>query len=338
MNSNQVNQLKRVLKKHGIRNSETTVRTAIDMNYAKFLELAEPIYVISRIQSCYAGDREKELLKMANIEWIGLVIENGWCTQLAPYIQKYGTSITEKAIVYLIEKNIWDSYRGKDYLRVKANDHYKGLNDIDAAAEFVKEQIYGSEEEQPSNNTCVDDQTEEKKEHPDAAYEACERIFDKFNSMSEDFALVKDFIVMNCENNDYRKAMDELKSRVEVLQSVKDRQEKELAEKRNSINDLQLTIAGKNDELTDLENSNISLAAEKLALLSANSKLKDELEEIKSLVDRLKKESETIREEKPKKKVIPESGLRELPLVGDKMLRGLAPFLEKYNIIIDPSK
>lgn len=338
MNSNQVNQLKRVLKKHGIRNSETTVRTSIDMNYAKFLELAEPIYVISRIQSCYAGDREKELLKMANIEWMGLVIENGWCTQLAPYIQKYGTSITEKAIVYLIEKNIWDSYRGKDYLRVKANDHYKGLNDIDAAAEFVKEQIYGSEEEQPSSNTCGEDQSEEKKEHPDAAYEACERIFDKFNSMSEDFALVKDFIVMNCENNDYRKAMDELKSRVEVLQSVKDRQEKELAEKRNSINDLQLTIAGKNDELTDLENSNISLAAEKLALLSANSKLKDELEEIKSLVDQLKKESETIREEKPKKKVIPESGLRELPLVGDKMLRGLAPFLEKYNIIIDPSK
>lgn len=338
MNSNQVNQLKRVLKKHGIRNSETTVRTAIDMNYAKFLELAEPIYVISRIQSCYAGDREKELLKMANIEWMGLVIENGWCTQLAPYIQKYGTSITEKAIVYLIEKNIWDSYRGKDYLRVKANDHYKGLNDIDAAAEFVKEQIYGSEEEQPSNNAGGEDQSEEKKEHPDAAYEACERIFDKFNSMSEDFALVKDFIVMNCENNDYRKAMDELKSRVEVLQSVKDRQEKELAEKRNSINDLQLTIAGKNDELTDLENSNISLAAEKLALLSANSKLKDELEEIKSLVDQLKKESETIREEKPKKKVIPESGLRELPLVGDKMLRGLAPFLEKYNIIIDPSK
>ena len=338
MNSNQVNQLKRVLKKHGIRNSETTVRTAIDMNYAKFLELAEPIYVISRIQSCYAGDREKELLKMANIEWMGLVIENGWCTQLAPYIQKYGTSITEKAIVYLIEKNIWDSYRGKDYLRVKANDHYKGLNDIDEAAEFVKEQIYGSEEEQPSNNAGKEDQPEEKKEHPDAAYEACERIFDKFNSMSEDFALVKDFIVMNCENNDYRKAMDELKSRVEVLQSVKDRQEKELAEKRNSINDLQLTIAGKNDELTDLENSNISLAAEKLALLSANSKLKDELEEIKSLVDRLKKESETIREEKPKKKVIPESGLRELPLVGDKMLRGLAPFLEKYNIIIDPSK
>lgn len=36
--------------------------------------------------------------------------------------------------------------------------------------------------------------------------------------------------------------------------------------------------------------------------------------------------------------VIPESGLRELPLVGDKMLRGLAPFLEKYNIIIDSSK
>ena len=55
-------------------------------------------------------------------------------------------------------------------------------------------------------------------------------------------------------------------------------------------------------------------------------------------IDSLREQLNAKGEEKPKRKVIPESGLRELPLVGDKMLRGLAPFLEKYNIIIDSSK
>lgn len=345
MNSNQINQLKKVLRKYGIRNSENTVRSEIDLNYSKFLELAEPIYVVSRIQSCYKGDREKDLLKKANIEWIKTVIDNGWCSHLAPYIQKYGTSITEKAIVYLIEKDIWDSYRGKDYLKMKAPDHYKGFGDIDAAAEFVKEQMQCVEEVQDDNPVIeqtdpVKDDTREEtaNDHPDAAYEACQRIFDKFNSMSEDFAVVKDFIVMNCENNEYRKTMDELKSRIEVLQSVKDRLESELAEKRNCINDLQLTIAGKNDELTELENKCTSMSAEQLGFIRRNEELQDKVFDLESVLKELKKESESIRDEKPKKKVIPESGLRELPLVGDKMLRGLAPFLEKYNIIIDPTK
>ena len=67
----------------------------------------------------------------------------------------------------------------------------------------------------------------------------------------------------------------------------------------------------------------------------------DELTEVD--IKKMQKEIDSLREqlkgeEKPKKKIIPESGLRELPLVGDKMLRGLAPFLEKYNIVIDPKK
>ncbi|MDD7062647.1 MAG: hypothetical protein PUJ36_07200, partial [bacterium] len=55
-------------------------------------------------------------------------------------------------------------------------------------------------------------------------------------------------------------------------------------------------------------------------------------------IDSLREQLNAKVEDKPKKKVIPESGLRELPLIGDKMLRGLVPFLEKYNIIIDPKK
>lgn len=51
MNNQQISQLKRMLKKYGIKNAESIVRGAIEFNYNRFLELAEPIYVVSRIQS-----------------------------------------------------------------------------------------------------------------------------------------------------------------------------------------------------------------------------------------------------------------------------------------------
>lgn len=77
MNNNQISQLKRTLKKFGIKNAETIVRNGIDFNYNRFLELAEPIYVISRIQSCYVNERKLSLLTQANEEWIGIVVDNG---------------------------------------------------------------------------------------------------------------------------------------------------------------------------------------------------------------------------------------------------------------------
>lgn len=45
MNNQQISQLKRMLKKYGIKNAESIVRGAIEFNYNRFLELAEPIYV-----------------------------------------------------------------------------------------------------------------------------------------------------------------------------------------------------------------------------------------------------------------------------------------------------
>lgn len=66
MNNQQISQLKRMLKKYGIKNAESIVRGAIEFNYNRFLELAEPIYVVSRIQSCYSNEREFPC-------WIGLI-------------------------------------------------------------------------------------------------------------------------------------------------------------------------------------------------------------------------------------------------------------------------
>lgn len=139
MNNQQISQLKRMLKKYGIKNAESIVRGAIEFNYNRFLELAEPIYVVSRIQSCYTNQREVSMLDKANLEWVGLVVDGGWCGALLPYIEKYGATITKKAIQYLIENKMWDAYDGKTALKTKGANHYKGFEDIHAAAEYVKE-------------------------------------------------------------------------------------------------------------------------------------------------------------------------------------------------------
>lgn len=128
-----------MLKKYGIKNAESIVRGAIEFNYNRFLELAEPIYVVSRIQSCYTNQREVSMLDKANLEWVGLVVDGGWCGALLPYIEKYGATITKKAIQYLIENKMWDAYDGKTALKTKGANHYKGFEDIHAAAEYVKE-------------------------------------------------------------------------------------------------------------------------------------------------------------------------------------------------------
>lgn len=248
MNNQQISQLKRMLKKYGIKNAESIVRGAIEFNYNRFLELAEPIYVVSRIQSCYSNEREVSMLDRANLEWVGIVVDSGWCTALLPFIEKYGAAITKKAIQYLIENKMWDAYDGKTALKTKGANHYKGFEDIHAAAEYVKELEPSKEDENETAEVSDKDTNTEKA----------------------------------------------------------------------------------SDDVSDLSEKAFEAS-------ETNEKLNKDLYEQMEKCDNFEKQLSDLLEaaKTPVKKVVPESGLRQLPLVGDKMLRGLIPFLEKYNIVID---
>ena len=336
MNSNQINQLKTVLRKYGNKNSENIVKQETGMKYSQFLEFAEPIYVISRIQSCYKDQRMISLLDKANLEWVATVVDNGWCTPLLPWIEKHGAEVTKKSILYLMENNLWDAYRKTDYLRTKATDHYKGFAAIDEAAAFVKEQMREAAESLPAERPeeiAVSDSSGTSN-----AYDACERMVKKMESVKEELFVVMEYIVGNSDNNEYRKAMDDLKAKLEQANDTIDKQKAELEAKRNDINNLQLMVAERNDEITDMQNKVNAIEIEYRRLKNSVD-IKDERSmKMQKEIDSLREQLNAKNDEKPKKKVIPESGLRELPLVGDKMLRGLAPFLEKYNIIIDSNK
>lgn len=317
MNNQQISQLKRMLKKYGIKNAESIVRGAIEFNYNRFLELAEPIYVVSRIQSCYTNQREVSMLDKANLEWVGLVVDGGWCGALLPYIEKYGATITKKAIQYLIENKMWDAYDGKTALKTKGANHYKGFEDIHAAAEYVKElEPPKDETTETAEITKQDDNTEKASDEvsdlSEKAFEASETIKKLLTDAIGNFDIINEFIVMRCNTT---KVENELKA----LQ-------KTLEDKDTEIKGLQDLVASRNDEVSELKENNEKLNQDLYAQMERNDEVEKQLSELLEAA------------KTPIKKVVPESGLRQLPLVGDKMLRGLIPFLEKYNIVIDPNR
>lgn len=317
MNNQQISQLKRMLKKYGIKNAESIVRGAIEFNYNRFLELAEPIYVISRIQSCYTNQREVSMLDKANLEWVGLVVDGGWCGALLPYIEKYGATITKKAIQYLIENKMWDAYDGKTALKTKGANHYKGFEDIHAAAEYVKELEPPKDDTTETAETTKHDGDTEKasdevSDLSEKAFEASETIKKLLTDAIGNFDIINEFIVMRCNTT---KVENELKA----LQ-------KTLEDKDNEIKGLQDLVASRNDEVSELKENNEKLNQDLYAQMERNDEVEKQLSELLEAA------------KTPIKKVVPESGLRQLPLVGDKMLRGLIPFLEKYNIVIDPNR
>lgn len=317
MNNQQISQLKRMLKKYGIKNAESIVRGAIEFNYNRFLELAEPIYVVSRIQSCYTNQREVSMLDKANLEWVGLVVDGGWCGALLPYIEKYGATITKKAIQYLIENKMWDAYDGKTALKTKGANHYKGFEDIHAAAEYVKELEPPKDDTTETAETTKHDGDTEKasdevSDLSEKAFEASETIKKLLTDAIGNFDIINEFIVMRCNTT---KVENELKA----LQ-------KTLEDKDNEIKGLQDLVASRNDEVSELKENNEKLNQDLYAQMERNDEVEKQLSELLEAA------------KTPIKKVVPESGLRQLPLVGDKMLRGLIPFLEKYNIVIDPTR
>ena len=317
MNNQQISQLKRMLKKYGIKNAESIVRGAIEFNYNRFLELAEPIYVVSRIQSCYTNQREVSMLDKANLEWVGLVVDGGWCGALLPYIEKYGATITKKAIQYLIENKMWDAYDGKTALKTKGANHYKGFEDIHAAAEYVKELEPPKDDTTETAETTKHDGDTEKasdevSDLSEKAFGASETIKKLLTDAIGNFDIINEFIVMRCNTT---KVENELKA----LQ-------KTLEDKDNEIKGLQDLVASRNDEVSELKENNEKLNQDLYAQMERNDEVEKQLSELLEAA------------KTPIKKVVPESGLRQLPLVGDKMLRGLIPFLEKYNIVIDPNR
>ena len=139
MNKTVISQLKRTLKKYGIRNADTIVNQTLKLNYEKFLDYADSLYVIDRIASCYEDNSAVEKLKKANREWIAIVIDKGWCKELDEYVREFGHKLTLASIYYCIDNDTWQTWVGQMSLRSKNADYWKGLSAIREAAFYLKD-------------------------------------------------------------------------------------------------------------------------------------------------------------------------------------------------------
>ena len=139
MNKTVISQLKRTLKKYGIRNADTIVNQTLKLNYEKFLDYADSLYVIDRIASCYEDNTAVEKLKKANREWIAIVIDKGWCKELDEYVREFGHKLTLASIYYCIDNDTWQMWVGQMSLRSKNADYWKGLSAIREAAFYLKD-------------------------------------------------------------------------------------------------------------------------------------------------------------------------------------------------------
>ena len=356
MNTQIRSELKKFLKKYGIKNADTIVRQTLGVNFDKFLEYAEPIYVVSRISSCYEDGNTHNKLTGANREWISIVIDRGWCSELQSFFDKYGRDLVKRSIIYLIDRSLWFSYPGKMSLTVRMPDHWRGLKDIDEAAVYIQqtdaEQAQSKKDEEESKQNMEHEANPDNDEIPenmksDAAYDAIERISNRMKESASDFEILSQFVIANCEMTDKAKEIAKLTTRYESISKKYDtleKSEKELRSKlEKTMKELEVSnsvLAERNDEIgnltRELSEAKDVIKGHDIDLLQRDSKyneLSDKYEEMKENYEDLKSRAAI-----PVKRVIPRSALTSLPLIGNKALVGLIPLLERSSIIVDETR
>ena len=256
MNKTIISQLKRTLKKYGIRNADTIVNQTIKMNYEKFLDYADPVYVIDRIASCYEDPTALKKLENANREWLAIVIDKGWCKELDTYIKEFGHKLTLAAIYYCIENNTWQTWKGRFSLQSKSNDYWDGLAYISDAAFYLKDSgkfdpnapelngIFGKENTPEETTTAAPEEAtvlgdsvaeptaeptpaaepttdldEESLTYPaDNAFDAVTRSRGILAALQKNLDIIEEFTVLHADTTDTIKELTKYKTRYESIE------------------------------------------------------------------------------------------------------------------------
>lgn len=282
MNKTIISQLKRTLKKYGIRNADTIVNQTIKMNYEKFLDYADPVYVIDRIASCYEDPTALKKLENANREWLAIVIDKGWCKELDTYIKEFGHKLTLAAIYYCIENNTWQTWKGRFSLQSKSNDYWDGLAYISDAAFYLKDSgkfdpnapelngIFGKDktpEEQttaaPEEATVLGDSVAEPATIPspaddldvesltypaDNAFDAVTRSRGILAALQKNLDIIEEFTVLHAETTDTIKEITKYKTRYE---SIEKKYNTLNADHQKALSDID-TLTKEKDDLSKL--------------------------------------------------------------------------------------
>ena len=323
MNTNQIKAFKKLIKEYKFSEASHIVEKKIGMNYGMFLSKCEALFIMSRIRSCVTDPSLLALIDCIHSQWLNFMIRNRWSQRLDNLVNEHGQQPVKDAIIDLSKENRWGFTAGEkiDYNFEEAATHYlctelvaPRIDLLNGAKAIKREPCEVNEanhvsEEIPVTETLRAD-TEDYEPLSQQAQKARERIILSLGNMQKDFFIIGKFFQLCAESGDaahqaqqLQEEIDNLNHRIEAAQLLANRSDEE-------IDRLKGIIRQKEEE---------------------NTRLLSELEKAKETKPA---PSPSI----PTRKVIPESKLRELPMVGDKMIRQLNIFFKDYNIVIDPNK
>lgn len=330
MNTKQANTLRGLLKKYSIKDASNMVRLAMGCSFDKLTREADPLYIIPRIASCYDEKKQSTFTTMYK-EWLKEVVERGWVDELAPYIEESGVHAVTQAIYYLIDHSLWRTYEGRLALgHQEREDYYEGLTDLPSAIAQVIELNPGlapkKDEPKEEQKAATSSSQEEVINAANEADTAIESLIDKIH-------LITDYVKNNVDTGDSSQKTELMKKRIEE-------QKKRIAELKKQIAEKDDTLQKQSDCISKLKEESKQQDGYYKELHDKYNALLDERDAISKENDTYAKmlEEAAQYEQMPKKKVIPESVLLDVPLLGYGVLKGLRHTLERFNIYIDSNR
>lgn len=327
MNTKQQNALRSLLKKYEYKDVSNRVRQGMGINFEAFLVKTEPLYVIPRIASCYSEeDKRKKLMNYPYKEWLKDVVEKGWVKPINKLTEEHGERVVLSAIYYLMDNNLWEVYEGRLALDATETNYYDKLQDMPSAIAKVKEinPEYEKKEEEPKKEASPSTpepivSAEDAVKCANGADIAIETLIDNIHKMTEYVRTAADTDGLRAKIAEQQRQTEDLRAKLEEANKTMLKASDYIAKQKETIADMERNY--------DILNEKYNKA------LDERDAADRDLEACKKLL-----EEEAQKDKMPKKKVIPQSAIEDVPLLGRGVMKGLVPVLAKYNVVIDPNR
>lgn len=318
--------LRRIMKRHGLRDKYENLIKAAHTTVESYLGYVENIYAVSRLHSFITNDKDRPKFLAADKEWVEYVIRENRCSAIESYVTRHTLPVVIQAVHYLMDNALWEAPLGIENIRKANADLYKGLTAIDEAVEYLRseDKIVTPQPQNPSPATppieFIDDPATGKRTDAQRAFDVCRNAFQQLN---DNFALLSQYF-------DH----DEL---TDLLEQENTKLTKENARLTESIKTVNHQLSDAKRETERQKEIAHTATTERNRHIDNFNKLKAQYDEMREDYEALKREAQKSRDI-PKVKIIPQSKILDIPLVGNGVLKGLVPFLKSYNVIIDETR
>lgn len=352
-------QLRRIMKEHGLRDKYENLIKLAHTTVDSYLEWVEPIYAVSRLRPFITNEKDKPKFLAADKKWTAFVIEQNRCALISDYTQRYTKPVVIQAINYLMDNSLWESPIGSKDIRKSNPEIYKGIKAIDEAVEYLRSEgklvsvnsgvsaaVTTPEsatpatvpDASPSVSSSVSPAHTGKRSKAQQAFAALtlslSDLKDKLSVLEEYFNNDDLCDLLEEENTQLLSAIEELKV-CHGKEAAK--QDKVIASLDESIKTVKQQYNDSQKEVERQKKIAYDATKERDLRIDNFNKLHKQYEEMRENYEALKREAQKSKDI-PKAKIIPLSKLRDIPLVGPALLKGLIPFLKQYNIVVDDNK